>query len=622
MVRTVVHRPIAEVRKVPFEVLNAAMMYLDDFPDEIPAGEDIQQMPGSSRSSKKTIKNLVYTRGLKFLDDLIYIAGTRSSTFAPADSTSHGPMTHGQSSGATMPMFKYLPSMSDLILEIQSNDGLVHKPSGEKKKGDAAALDERIKAISDGQSVFMTTGFKTIGFGYDGFTPLIASIASHFPKASSVPFSGDVGYQNLAASPESISGLLGYLHPSPDYASEYPWRESGVAKTKGVAILPKKTPFPNTAFSSAEPILSQMLVNNLAAIDLNMKFRAAISGIGMNYEGIPQLYMDSLDTGRFLLFGYSGNPADYLSALESSHPGKVVGFQNSVFNKTSLPCNVLKLSSSGTAFENKYFSIPSKNGGFELPDGHLVIKTGNAAGGLSFFETRRRAAGALFGVSRKTGPGVLPSKFEIGPMNFDALIVDPSNDTALDTSLGNFVKPLSSSDGEIYFISPYLEPTIERLFDLPLPPFYGGNLTAQEASEIKSAATVPVINSETPDLKRIISNPEIVKIATEQSIKLSEFNAGTRDRIAGRAVNVSPGYLLKASGVTIEIKAAFYDFFKSLLVNGSQGSKGVEGMVVKYVPEASSDAVDGTALNFYLLSVTESQDKFYAGKLLPIGGGQ
>ncbi len=230
-------------------------------------------------------------------------------------------------------------------------------------------------------------------------------------------------------------------------------------------------------------------MNKLVDFDLDMKYVTSLSAITMNQFGIQQYYYLSGD--RFVLFGTSRRPSDYLQNLPI--PGsrsnlEVSQFQDSILS--SVGC--LKLNKDMTAFENDFFKIPIRDGGFDLPFGHLVLKVGAKPGDMGFYKTYG-TTGSLDGGRFRVTPGPLKDGFLISPLDSESKIEDGNNPGSI-TELGGVLQ-LSSPNG-VYFMSPFLEPTIERLLDIHLPPEFGGNLSSSDADKQKRLSSKGVLSSQ------------------------------------------------------------------------------------------------------------------------------
>lgn len=634
MLRQVIRRPIAEILRSSEEILNVGMMFTSDFPNQtgldkiVADGFSFEDPDVTGGPIRPTPRSLMYTKGKRFLEEL-----KRNSQFLGPnrDDFQFQGGSHRESRGAEsglqsksdvrLVMFKYIPSIEDLIMEVESTPRIVEPPVttdnsvAEAKK---QAKDIRIKTFVKDGFLYFTAGqpaFKSLSFMFQRFRPALAGINNEAVLYRKDQIVGSdptaVQYQRSALAPEAVAGALGYLFPVP-IQEDSPFDE--VVGSERTPVVYQRTPF--RASSLADPaqnlVISQVLTDQLASLDLFMKFEPTLSALPllpstatstlrMDKRRIPQLYY--LLDDEFLLFGSKLKPDNYISSLNNEWNNTrrgvlpVLQFQNDMLEYPSM----LKLNKDGNAFENDFFSIPIRNGKFNLPFGHFVLKqkSGSALGAvfntvvagstdtnlLSYYRaqsTTNKVLGGSFTVTK--GP---TGDWLIKPDNNESQIVDENTgqtvlfgEPALDRS--------SPAPNELYFTSPFLEPTIERLLDIPLPIKYGGNLTSTDADV----------------QKRMSSKGALTSQAFRQN---------------GQGINLSPDYLFVASKGEITAKAQLYVRFEAMAVkNGifdASHFRKVENAATAPLILPNGVSLGSKPLTFYTLFVQNSDEDKYSAKI-------
>jgi hypothetical protein len=518
MLRQVIRRPIAEILKVDDEILNVGMMFTTDFPnkeglDSILADGFEFQAPGvKSGPILPSPKNLMFTKGKQFLENL-----QKNSVLGPfqPDQLPEGTQRAAKGSDNGMQsksdvrlvMFKYIPCIEDLIMEIESTPRLVEPPVETSNNVEAAkqtAKNSRLKNFVDGAGfLYYTAGFKNgIEQNVDDRLRYLRPIIDISSKpitekridlnTPSLTDPLNINYSTVdPKAPMAMAGLIGYVFPTVPEPGSIEVKSDFIEVPGGAPISYFKSPFLAQALSNPPKniALSELLMNKLVDFDLDMKYVTSLSAITVNQFGIQQYYYLSGD--RFVLFGSSRRPSDYLQNLPI--PGErsnteVSQFQDQILN--SVGC--LKLNKDMTAFENDFFTIPVRNGGFDLPFGHLVLKVGAKPGDMTFYRTYG-STGVRDGGSFRVTPGPLKDEFLITPLDSQSKIEDENNPGSI-TDLGGVLQ-LSSPNG-LYFMSPFLEPTIERLLDIHMPPELGGNLSSSDADKQKRLSSKGVLSSQ------------------------------------------------------------------------------------------------------------------------------
>lgn len=634
MLRQVVRRPISEILRSPAEVLNVGMMFTDDFPtaDKIQQaathlGLTILDSNTGKPTNALTPKNFMYSKGFKFLNDLM-----SRSTAVPAQPDAETLATQAsdpsvlsireskagtahRTADARLVMFKYVPGIDDLIMEVESDQRLADPPaekSGDPVNASRAAKEERLKTkMDDSNFLYYTSGFKSgIAENADDrlrYTDLIIGISSKAineqgPSFTSLNDPVAIDYDTDPRAPMSVAGLLGYVFPTLPNPGTIQIPSSFVEVPGNFPISYMRSPFLADALSDPPQniALSGLLMNKLVNLDLDMKFNTDLtSKITMNDFGIPQYYY--LDGADFILFGSRRRPNDYLQRLATVRDNLTVSnFQNQILKSPSC----LKLNKDLTAFENDFFTIPVRSGSFDLPFGHFVLKQGNKPGDLAFF----RVSG---GQSRQGGsfsitPGPLLNEFLIKALDSNSKTTDENNPSAV---RGQLDPPLQvASPNGIYFMSPFLEPTIERLLNIYLPPKYGGNLAPAEADKQKKLSTKGALNSQAKrqNGQAINLSPDVLFLSSQANIKVVN---GQRPKTVPLAdPSLPPIYRLFESQVVRAFKAgtAFpvADAFEGDLVLPDGTNLGKQVMV------------------FYTLGVEAPTELNYAARLQQNGTAQ
>ncbi len=388
----------------------------------------------------------------------------------------------------------------------------------------------------------------------------------------------NIPFQRIFESPESVAGILGYVAPTSgilsDVSLDSNWVQPFVSWTDGSTVEDgkkvkyMKTPFNAVSLASSATALatSQVLVNRMAETDLKMKFKVENRAIGqkltVNFDGIPQLY--TLVGSQFFLFGSILSGQDYLKSLLQHLADR---FMDNLF-ASQMVC--VKWDD-GSAFENKSFRISREKGVMNLPQGHFIFNT-----------TPGSSKGAVFlGVKSKTNSvrggkvrisGTQATGYKIEPADAQTMIFIESN--GLQYRQPNFsVKAV----GGLFFISPFLEPTLERLLDFYIPHLYGGNLGSAEASSQAKKGGV--------NLKRAQTD-------------------GLSERQAGRRINVCPEALFSFSGSPVSVKPGFWGRFEASMTLGGLHYTQVENGIILHPPSGDFNA---TVIGLWVTSYEEDQ---------------
>ncbi len=596
MVRSVVERPISDILQSKNETLNVGMMFADDFGSS--TGPFSEESDGSRYSDTPggafTVKDQMYVRGKRFLEAL--------------ESASDGT--------AKILMFRYLPNIEDLIMEVESNKKLVDPPAGVSGSDNPRNQgDKRVKVdVDEAGFLYYTDGFVNHRFSYEtSFVPALDKIyRDAFPEiqaraANQVPFETSLG------SPELLPGILGYVYPSfplspvgnnTKRVSSWKERVNGTVENLegagAVDVVDEKQIFwrrsPFNAESISDPAqfvnLSQVLMDRLVEVDLGMKFGSSGGGKNMfvRWDGVPQFY--GFNGYTFDIFGKSllTTPQDYLDKLAAdgfAYKATQILLNLSPADTNNLPMSCLGLEEKGlSGLFNKFLAIRPKNGGFYLPFGDIVIFNG---GNVSFATARKSGSsteGGRFSIS-KTATG----EYQISAMDKDSVIYDWATGKQFGINT-----PYVKAGQKLRFISPFLEPTIERLFDVHIPAKYGGNLGVAEGKRQMGKVNTRLARTQT-------------------------------DRQFGMAINVCPGALFASSGSNIEILPDFSTRFEAAIATKFFGTPGRDffssnlsktpgGLTVSHIYSDGSSDPDSSE-DVYSFRVTDGDNQEYAKTLEP-----
>lgn len=518
MFRRVVRRPLADITRQDLsggynEALNMAMCYMDDPPDsgDISAADAAQKL---GFPAVKNTKELMIQKGLKMANA----------------------MRKGAVGEPTIVMFRYVPTIMDVALEVEADPNLANRDPAVQSAGNAlngtskasnAALDGRVLAGVIDSSLALTYNFKkTENWQYyeEGFIPAFAS-------ASEGQFSASPETQVLAAlnkkAPMFPAGALNY-GPGADVMYGNTWFEAGTSPTNTIAWF--QTPFANAALSEQPQNirLSQLIVNKLAGADIGMKYLPPVSQaspqIYSNFGAIPQLYY--FDGRAFSLFSPGVTPAEFFKDRN------LAGFR--IFDAissilTGPQCLALDLDALDQ-FANEFdpcYRIRGNGGLFKMPFGHFMVVPGPGIPDVNQVQFVRAQSkrNSLMGGSFNVTKGVVPGQFVISPADADSTLVVEDGSGNVISAGGKYVQ--SAALKKLYFLSPFAEPTVERLLQFALPVEFGGQV---------SQATLEATKN------RLKSQPAGAKVLTINN-----------QRVLGNAVNLSPDYLAATSKSDLEV---------------------------------------------------------------------
>jgi hypothetical protein len=520
MSRKVVSRSVKDILSSENELYNFALCYCNDI-----TPEDLKD----NSTAKKRIRDR--GRALLARMEAIY-SDTLGATYTTPTAEDPGitqsvandqngnqvqsqftPPVASQRPAMTVPMFKYLPTILDLIIEVEVDKTLADLPSAPKDNSNLKKTQDNGTgnevAIRDSQGrlycPFLLYNFPQ---PFDDFGKLVSS-----PDRD-----------KFLDSPKSLSaGAIAYGPvQSAAFMQVNPSKSTHTNKDfEGVLAL--RTPFLDAQFVAnlSKFSMSQLLINMLVSLDLLLKY-SSIGGFFTDDAiggDVPQFFIFNQAGGFDLFFPGSSDPTFDRTKLAAKWSSAVDRVQYNLkdLSGNSLPANILRLkldSANMPYFENKYFEIkPTAAGEYNMPMGYFV--TFNNAVGWQFFRVANKTDGSAGGRLKK----------------FNVFSQSEVQMEAVDSGLDFDVLPLSSrGDYGIYYVTPFGEATIERLMEFFLPPKKAGQFDATDVNNLKAQ----------------------VKASRPAAVLLEENQSHSR----GRAVDLSPDYLVASSRSDLTMKGS------------------------------------------------------------------
>lgn len=397
----------------------------------------------------------------------------------------------------SIPMYRYIPSIMDLMIAIAENPAYINKQEDSDKTADKKSeliIDSSQYASTDGENLYDTgvslTSLENLGtFGSQNIT----SVA----KASAESTSMDAVIYNEKVIDSFVfpSGFLAYnrLVKSNTLVSATA-NPNGTLKS-WVEYL--RTPFRISDISSnrGDFKFSQTLTNKLVELDYYLKEKS----------NSYQVYSKQNDS--YLLFG-STDPAYYLvQALGEPRALRLY--------ETELPTGIPLVSGE---FKNSYFSLKAKTGTtdeFRLPPGHLFVwnpdsKTATflqLSGGQYKIETE----GRFYKITPKKGASML----QFTSSKSYAFLAEPIQ---IPSASGKTVstRVVFNPSNPMLLLSPFAEISVERMVELTV----ANNLSGYRKTK------------------------EIDKYTT----KYSEPRWADSSHTLGRGIDLCPGVITKVGG--------------------------------------------------------------------------
>jgi hypothetical protein len=534
MVRRVVRRPLVEIVNgvdgKNYEALNLALCYTEDPPDSDTSDvSEVAQKFGFGLDAKSFL-GLWTAKGKVTAERLL----KASPAPDPQASTQNDA---APSTGARIVMFRYIPNILDISLTVEANPDFANPDPNTNKVVNKSVDDRVIAGVLNGK-VAVSSGF------LKPENQQVYDAGAYFPQfLSEANFNGPI-YKNPDSKIAIPAGAISYNEQKNPMANSKgdPWYESEQLPANILSLT--ATPFQASAIAEKPQNIkmSQLLVNKLASADISLKFGIPTSinnyNIIINLFKIPQLYWFS--GKKFWLFCPDVDPSTFMDSL-AARQGQIFGSDTMaselISNLTSLGVggancpSVLSMDIQGGSlneFSNPQYRIVGSGGEFWLPYGHF------------FIPRKSSPASSAFIIARSKQNPLLGGKFKVSlsPDAPNTVVVKPSDPSKYELisdngTLGGKGTPLTKIslsldvDHRLYFMTPFAEPTIERLLDFPLPIAYGGQLS-QETADAQKAN----VQKKNPGVGTLNSN---------------------KRRLSGDAINVSIDYLAAASGSDLEV---------------------------------------------------------------------
>ncbi len=529
MFRRVVRRPLSEIEKQDMsggynEALNLAMCYMDDPPDsgDFSVEEAAKKL---GLASVKNVKELMVQKGLKLVNIL-----KQSSV-----------------GDALVVMFRYIPSIIDIAMEVEAEPSIASIDPKVKNavnngvsRATASSQDQRVLAGTIGPNLALMHGFskpENQQYYESGFIPAFISTSENQLSTVNVQVDTTPGHAEIISvvtlpasqnkdAPLIPAGAINY-GPGQESINGFRWFEAGTRPLKNLGWC--KTPFANAALSEQPQNirLSQILVNKLAGADIGMKYLPPISQtspkIYSNFGGIPQLYY--FDGRAFSLFSPGVTPAEFFRDRAAAGYRIFDAISDILTGPQCLSLDITALDQFANEFDPCY-RIRGNGGLFKMPFGHFMIIPGPGipdVNQVQFVRAQSKRNG-LMGGSFTIAPGAVPGQFIISPADADSSLVVEDGTGKVISAGAQYVQAAALK--KLYFLSPFAEPTVERLLQFPLPVEFGGQV---------SQATLEATKN------RLKSQPAGAKVLTINN-----------QRVLGNAVNLSPDYLAASSKSDLE----------------------------------------------------------------------
>lgn len=603
MTRQVVDRPISEILKIDDEIVNFSMMYLVD-----PKATDKENPKAASAQrqwlldrGREVLNHLSQVgSGLPVSQTVVQDQAVRAASAAissgkptlvsPFELSLGAELGQFLANQVTVPMFKYVPNILDLIIDVEDNPARIapQTPTVDTAAAAAAGSNRRRQSVEGATTVngvlyaselrelgggllYPENSFRDMGVAVEKQTPF-AQASGFFPPVGAFKYSSVLPTDRTTSERGSINAV--------------------------------RTPVTVTNISElgAGVSFSQLLLNRLASFDLGVKY--APPGLqsnkySPNTEGFPQYY--GLVNGVYRLFGTFQDPGAYLKAQALSDVlGSTVSpaLQSSLFRSP----NALKFVGGGSTseFSNDFFRIGSQLGSqFRMPAGHLVYRESldNAVYSLRFIAL----SGGLYTITQ-----IAPGQVQIDSSRGSKVFFDEGASGATSASFpgpgaddGTIIVDLSpattvklsttvtaSAPAGLYFISPFTDMTLERLLEFGLPPKIAGVR--------KSSDTATLIHT---------TNKALL---------------GDKDQhVKGRGYDFAPELLTAGSGSDLKVLDPLFARVKTLLQGAGFHTDNIQSLlaITKNSLNITWTYLDGTpgtgspmaAKVYYHVGVTDSE---------------
>lgn len=503
MVRRVTQISLDYIKSSENALLNFALMYL----------KDPSPTPALSAGGATKMRDDLLARARTVIDRLISIAG---------------------GGGATIPMFRYIPSILDVIVDIDADPAKAKADKNIGPSSNQAQIDKKRRDTGVRQAVSLHGGrffatllpldpsspYQTLGqIGVAALQKVAIIGAGGFPdqntRSALNPVGGGADSEWGDFNPRcALTGYGDVVLPGEE-------RDSVTAKPIFVYDNKKaKQPLLSTPFLADEVaanpndfLFSQVLVNRLAVLDLSMKYAnvpGGFLGLGVAFlpnvvSGFPQYYIQT-SPGIYTLFGAVATPSEYARTASSFSRN----FLSLVLSTGQPSANSLFYD--GTMWKNDCFKIPPVGSGeFNMPFGHIMYGDNQTltSGGETVTQVIPkfvRLSGGRYRFTYESGGSAL----KVEALSQESTVIIDDETAASPTLTGSaaaeaaasadkvvtipFIgNAISSSTPLFCFLSPFLEPTVERLLELGLPPDLAGYRTNQSTSNLVQKAGTNVL---------------------------------------------------------------------------------------------------------------------------------
>ena len=396
-------------------------------------------------------------------------------------------------SEATVPMFKYVPSILDLIIQVSDHEDLisVSSPAPQPAGGDFASLSRgqsQFQAIVGPDGFFHTTALPSGGVLSSPPTPYETGLLGYGaadPNGEVTVGGSPVGYAYGLSGPVTVSsgpesqGSPGNLYVKPLRISPF---SPGLISADGQNYL-----------------FGQPVVDRLAIMDLLLKYGTVNpwGGTAPTPNGIPQFY-EYAGGDSFSLFG-SESPANVY--FQTSAGSQIVALLDPT---TSNPYPNVLLFNPVTGFSSSMFSISSVgNNVYNLPQGHIVVytKLGQSLGIATFFILGGGQYNISYSVSTAGASLVITGISGATVSRDDAPTTSSAQVTSAQQAINtkgatNTVSIGIKPNDYIVMISPAFEPTVEHMLQYgSIPTSQVGFRAPAESASVQATATIPTLAS-------------------------------------------------------------------------------------------------------------------------------
>ena len=539
------------------------------------------------------------------------------------------PTVPPQPGGVKVVMYRYVPSIMDLIVDLDERPALSGANKSSKKQDKTLNKSTLAQLKNDAlvaEGVFYATEHFFEHNVFRDTRPNRRGISRAFGKA---PFEQmetatrdgekrpDITIPDKPFGFFPVAGALGYRDVAPTALINV--NQPKVAgKNQTLAAL--RTPFfpEQLAETSGNYQFHQLLINTLATVDLRMKYVRSETNsrsssdtarlVSRFIDGFPQLYSRS-SSGGYDLFGTPALPGEYLAAMTNSTVqertrfvvnqfnlgkyanGAVTGFEN-LNSIVNFPNALEFVSGTGNAaaskFENEFFVIPGMSENrLRLPYGHLFfISTAGpvgSGGSINTVSNWIRVGGGEYDIRVTAATGSTPTNIEIkavGPARVakDVVVETPKPQPGAEPK-GEFKPPVEGAD--------FTPPTPANEDTAPVPPPKGPDTVIATPSDGRLYFISPftdftiermlewspggrLIGFRTPrseaELLDLIDDPAKPETSTPATRAAREqVSASKSTHTDGRAVDLLPAAMILSSGSDLVAKPAAYTRLEKLL---------------------------------------------------------